>query len=77
MQVQTTPDLRERHLGVLQGLAYAEAPAAQPAAWACLCSDDDGVSIPGGGESVVELSARIKAAIDRLAQQHPGESNCS
>lgn len=58
---------------MLQGLTYAEAPAAQPDAWACLCSEHDDVGIPGGGESVQQLAQRVKGVIDRLAVQHPGK----
>jgi broad specificity phosphatase PhoE len=75
LQVQGRPELRERHLGVLQGLACSEAPAAQPAAWRALCGGDDGACVPGGGESAQQLFHRVRAAIDWLSEQHPGEAH--
>mgnify|MGYP001811022353 CR=1 FL=1 len=64
------PGLRERDVGTqLAGLTRAEAPAAAPAAWAAL---GGGGEIPGGGESMTALEARVSAAREGVAARHPG-----
>lgn len=63
--------LRERHMGVLQGFTYTEAPHAQPEAWAALQSDDTRTRVPGG-ESLDELRERLTAAVLDVAHNHPG-----
>ena len=44
-QVVTLAGLRERHLGVLEGLKRKEAPALQPAAYRAFVSKDQHVEI--------------------------------
>lgn len=66
------PGLRERALGALTGLTYAEAPAAQPEAWAALQAPGGDVRIPGGGESLLDLRARMQHTLLELAAAHPG-----
>lgn len=73
VQVQEHPGLRERHMGLLQGLTYAEAPVKQPMAWAALYGDSSSTRIPGGGESLNDLQERITAALLEIASWHPGE----
>jgi len=63
--------LRERHMGVLQGFTYTEAPHAQPEAWAALQSDNTRTRVPGG-ESLDELRERLTAAVLDVAHNHPG-----
>eukprot|EP00878_Enallax_costatus_P011786 GHUV01012303.1.p1 GENE.GHUV01012303.1~~GHUV01012303.1.p1 ORF type:complete len:204 (+),score=63.17 GHUV01012303.1:210-821(+) len=72
-QVHEHPGLRERHMGLLQGLTYAEAPVKQPMAWATLYSDGSSTRIPGGGESLDDLQERITAALLEIASWHPGK----
>lgn len=71
-QVHEHPGLRERHMGVLQGLTYAEAPAQQPLAWVALQSDSSSTRIPGG-ESLIDLQERITATLLEIASWYPGE----
>lgn len=73
LQVQQHPGLRERNLGVLQGLTYAEAPQAQPDAWAALQSSSSSARIPGGGESLDDLQLRMAGALLDIAAQYPGK----
>jgi len=70
--LEVEPDLIEQDLGAWQGLAHAELPArlALPkhAFWP-LAGDER----PPGGETMVEVIARVGAALERLAARHSGE----
>ena len=66
------PELRERHLGPLQGLTWAEARATEPEAFAAAQGEGD-ARIPGGGESFGDVKARLKAAVEALVAARPGE----
>lgn len=70
--MQLHPGLRERHIGVLQGLTNSEAPLQQPEAWAALQSGNHATRIPGGGESLNDLKERLRATLLGIAAQHPG-----
>jgi broad specificity phosphatase PhoE len=59
-------------LGLLQGLIYAEAPTAQPQAWAALQSSSSSTRIPGGGESLDDLQQRMTDTLLTIAAQYPG-----
>jgi broad specificity phosphatase PhoE len=74
--VQQRVALRERNLGVLQGLTYADGPQAQPDAWAALQSSNSSVRVPGG-ESLDDLRARLTAAVLDIAAAHPGGESAS
>ncbi|KAF6254738.1 pyridoxal phosphate-dependent transferase [Scenedesmus sp. NREL 46B-D3] len=73
LQVQQHPGLRERNLGLLQGLTYAEGPVAQPEAWAALQSSSNRTRIPGGGESLDDLQQRFTETLLDIAGQFPGK----
>uniref|UniRef100_A0A383V9P9 Phosphoglycerate mutase-like protein n=1 Tax=Tetradesmus obliquus TaxID=3088 RepID=A0A383V9P9_TETOB len=73
LQVTAHPGLRERHFGLLQGLTYEAAPAAQPQAWAVMQGSCVASRIPGGGESLQELDERIAAALLDIAAANPGK----
>ena len=64
--------LRERHLGLLQGLTTEEAAVLQPAALEALRYAPDDVPIPGGGESVTGMQERAVRAVEEIAARHPG-----
>ena len=64
--------LRERHLGVLQGLTGDEARAGQPAAWHAFKSRDPDLPL-AGGESLGEFSRRVTGFLDEIARNHAGE----
>lgn len=65
------PDLIEQNLGEWQGLPHADLPGrlAAPAHpfWPL-----SGTERPPGGESMVEVIARVAAAMERLARAHDG-----
>lgn len=64
--------LRERHLGVLQGLTGEEAMADQPAAWKTLKSRDSDLEL-AGGESLGEFSRRVVGFVEAMLEAHAGE----
>lgn len=65
--------LRERHLGVFQGLTGTEAQAAHPAHWTRFRSRDPDHDLDDG-ESLRAFSARVNGAAARLASLHPGRT---
>jgi probable phosphoglycerate mutase len=65
------PRLRERHLGVLQGLTGEEALAKQPAAWKAFKSRDPAALLEGG-ESLGTFSRRITDFVRDVLQSHAG-----
>ena len=66
------PGLRERHLGILQGLTIAEFAQRLPTEHARLRSDDPDYAIPGG-ESVRERHERHVRCTETLAERHAGQ----
>ena len=66
------PDVIEQSLGDWQGLPHADLPArlqlGAHAFWPLRSNE-----CPPGGESLVEVTARIGATLDRLALRHAGE----
>ncbi|KAF1872554.1 hypothetical protein Lal_00016856, partial [Lupinus albus] len=66
-------DLRERHLGDLQGLVSREAAKTNPMAYKALISKNEDQEIPGGGESIVQLYDRCTSALLRIGGKHKGE----
>jgi broad specificity phosphatase PhoE len=59
VEIQTDSRLRERHLGVIQGLTHEESRLQQPEAWTALSYGMQ----PEGGESVKEVENRSAEAI--------------
>ena len=64
--------LRERHLGVLQGLTGSEASAGHPAAWQIFKSRNPDLPLEGG-ESLGEFFRRVVAFLTDTAAQHAGK----
>jgi probable phosphoglycerate mutase len=67
------PGLRERHLGIFQGLTGNEAQARHAAHWARFRTRDPDHDLDGG-ESLRTFSARVNGAAARLAAAHPGQT---
>ena len=67
------PALRERHLGVLQGLTTDEAPKLEPDLWASHLSRNITEELRGG-ESIQQFADRIKAALEQIREQHLGKT---
>lgn len=66
--------LRERNMGVFEGLTREEKKAIYADVWkACKAGGADFI-IPGGGESQNQRYARSIAVLDRLADKHPGKT---
>ncbi|XP_025885038.1 phosphoglycerate mutase-like protein 4 isoform X2 [Solanum lycopersicum] len=67
------PDLRERHLGDLQGISLREAAKSQPLAYKAFLSDRNDQVIPGGGESLDQLYQRCTSCLQRISENHRGK----
>ena len=70
--VQRNPGLRERHFGRFEGRTWAELETDWPAeaqAWRQRVPD----FAPAGGESLLQLQARVVDTVTELAARHPGE----
>ncbi len=64
--------LRERHLGIFQGLTGAECQARYPQDYARFHGRDPEHVVPGG-ESLRQVYSRVAAFFDETAAAHPGE----
>jgi probable phosphoglycerate mutase len=65
--------LRERHLGVLQGLRTDEAPQREPELWKSHITRDIHQDLRGG-ESIANFAQRINTALEQIRQQHIGKT---
>ncbi|KAG9454901.1 hypothetical protein H6P81_007805 [Aristolochia fimbriata] len=72
-QVIEVPELKERHVGSLQGLYWTEIQEKEPEAYHAFFSPEDDLEIPGGGESFNQLCERSLAALYEIASRHKGE----
>lgn len=73
-QIRLDTDLRERHLGVFQGITGREKREKHAETWkACKAGGAD-YRIPGGGESQNERRERARRVMERLAERHPGQT---
>ncbi|KAK9096696.1 hypothetical protein Sjap_022193 [Stephania japonica] len=66
-------DLRERHLGELQGLVFRKAVKLEPKAYKAFLSHRTDQEIPGGGESLDQLYERCTSALQKIGNRHQGE----
>ncbi|KAK9054083.1 hypothetical protein SSX86_025160 [Deinandra increscens subsp. villosa] len=73
LQVIQDPNLRERHLGDLQGIVYGAAPTVKTKAYEALQSRGRDVEIPGGGESLNQLYKRCTDSLQTIGSKHRGE----
>lgn len=72
LEPRLEPGLRERSLGVFDGLSFAEAEARYPEIWQRLIARDPD-AVPEGGETADTVYARVSGAIERLVTDHAGE----
>ncbi len=70
--VMIHPNLRERHVGQLQGLLLDEAPQRVPLVWERHLARELEYDLEGG-ESIVQFHARMRAVLDHLLQEHRGQ----
>jgi probable phosphoglycerate mutase len=73
MRYETDGSLRERHLGVLQGLTMPEFAEQYPEEAVRFRAADPDYRLPGG-ESVRDRYERNTAGLEALADQHPGST---
>lgn len=72
LEPRLEPGLRERSLGIFDGLSFADAEAQHPAMWQRLVSRDPD-AVPDGGETATAVFDRVRAAIDRICTEHAGQ----
>ncbi|GMP45200.1 hypothetical protein CsSME_00013801 [Camellia sinensis var. sinensis] len=67
------PNLRERHLGDLQGFVFHKAAKLRPDAYLASLSARTDQEIPGGGESLDQLFNRCTSSLQSIGMKHTGE----
>ncbi|KAL6647464.1 hypothetical protein ACP70R_014901 [Stipagrostis hirtigluma subsp. patula] len=67
------PALRERHIGDLQGMKLQDAATEKPDAYKAFMSHKRNQQIPGGGESLDQLSERCVSYLYNIVEKHKGE----
>ncbi|KAK9169786.1 hypothetical protein Syun_001926 [Stephania yunnanensis] len=72
-EVIMVPELKERHVGSLQGYVWEEIQEKEPEAYYAFFSSQNDLEIPGGGESFDQLCERSVAALEKIASKHKGE----
>ena len=70
LEIQVTPGLRERSVGVFTGLTFAEAEERYPDAFAALMRRESGVC-PPEGETHHQASSRALAVLDEAVARQP------
>jgi len=73
LDVQTTPRLRERNVGKLQGLLLAEAPVLLPEIWQRHITRELDHDL-GGGESIRTFHQRMQDILELFLNEHRGQS---
>jgi len=71
LALELDPALRERSLGVFDGLRFDEAERLYPEEWNRLLARDHAM-VPPGGETVDDVYQRVSRAIDRIVAAHAG-----
>ena len=71
LDITRTPALRERSVGLMEGLTFEEAAAAHPEEYAALLRRDF-ERVLAGGESYRQLLDRAAAELDRAVERHRG-----
>ncbi|CAK7340244.1 unnamed protein product [Dovyalis caffra] len=72
-EVIVVPELKERHVGSIQGLFWNEGKEKEPEAYDAFFSPQNDLEIAGGGESFNQLCDRSFAALEKIASKHNGE----
>ncbi|CAL5013006.1 unnamed protein product [Urochloa decumbens] len=67
------PALRERHIGDMQGMKFHDAATERPEAYKAFMSHKRNQQIPGGGESLDQLSERCVSCLINIVEKHKGE----
>ncbi|KAI3984222.1 hypothetical protein MKX01_011176 [Papaver californicum] len=69
-EVREVPELKERHVGSLQGYYWREIQEKEPEAYRAFFSSEKDLEIPGGGESFNQLCERSVSALEEIASKH-------
>ncbi|KAI3990043.1 hypothetical protein MKX01_013529, partial [Papaver californicum] len=71
-EVIEVPDLKERHVGSLQGYYWSEIQEKEPEAYLVFFSSEKDLEIPvrGAGESFNQLCERSVSALEEIASKH-------
>ena len=70
LEVRIEPALREMHLGQLECLSHTEAARRHPELAGRSYLDMLDFRMPGGGESVRDLAARVYRSVDAIVREH-------
>jgi alpha-ribazole phosphatase len=73
MPVSATPLLREKHFGQWEGLTYEEAKQQFPSEWQAWLTDPSDAR-PPGGETYLEVEARVVPFVRRVMRDHLGQT---
>jgi probable phosphoglycerate mutase len=71
LPLQIDPALRERTVGIFDGMSFADAKAQHPEAYAALVARDES-ALPRGAETNAACYARVSGALDRIAAANVG-----
>ncbi|HYA80022.1 MAG TPA: histidine phosphatase family protein, partial [Methylocystis sp.] len=73
LEIHKIRELREKDDGAWHGLSHAEVKALYPEDYEHYLARRADYAAPGG-ESLMRFAARVRAALTKLAQTHPGET---
>lgn len=73
LQVQTLQGLRERNVGVFEGLTQVEARERHPDLWSLNITRHWALA-PTGGESIFEVVSRVHTTLQQLHEMHSGKN---
>ena len=73
LTVVYSPALRELHVGEWEGRTWQELQASYPVEWQARLDDIVHYRIPGG-ESFLDAARRVRAALAKLLDAHPGQN---
>jgi 2,3-bisphosphoglycerate-dependent phosphoglycerate mutase len=73
LDVRPHAGLRERSFGVFEGMTVREVEQSLPDEYRRWQSRDAGYVIPGGGESLMQLRERARAALESIARETSGK----
>lgn len=74
LKAQPMPELRERKYGIFEGLTYDQARSEHPEVYARFEARQPDYVFPGGGESLLDLFARVVSALESIVARHRGET---
>ncbi|GAA0158960.1 phosphatase [Lithospermum erythrorhizon] len=73
LEVVTDPELRERHMGDLQGVLWPEVEKVCPEGYQAFVSNQRCQEIPGGGESIDQFYERSITSLKKIVAKHRGK----